>query len=242
MKRSLKRLLDFGVKAIDGEKGDVNDFLFDEEKWIIRYLKTDLETSKHGKSVLIGNVFLEKPDWDHFLFPVKLLKADIEKAPPLQEHLPVSSRYEEEYHKHYRIVNYWDLPASAMKVMYPPRPITVPTKDINEKDLNTNLRSYNEVANYHVHATDGVFGHVCDLIIDEDDWQIVYVIVDTSNWMPWSKKVMIPTASLAEISYAKKEIKINLTIDQIKQSPEYNEVIAVKPDYEQSLSDFYNSL
>ncbi len=224
MKRSLKKLLAFRIKAIDGQKGDVNDFLFDEEKWIIRYLRTDLETSVHGKSVLIGSVFLDKPDWDHSLFPVKLLKADIEKAPALEEHLPVSIKYEEEYNKHYRIVNYWDLPASAMREMYTPMPILVPTKDINERELNTKLRSYNEVENYHVHAADGIFGHVCDIIVDESDWQIVYAIVDTSSWMPWSKKVMIPISSLAEISYVKKEIKINLTIDQIKQAPEYNEL------------------
>jgi hypothetical protein len=30
------------LQAKDGTKGTVKDFIFDEESWIIRYLKTDL--------------------------------------------------------------------------------------------------------------------------------------------------------------------------------------------------------
>ncbi len=239
MKRGLKNLLAFSVKATDGEEGVVKDFLFDEDKWIARYLEVDLGSLFKGRKVLIEKSFLDKPDWNDFMFPIKLTKKEIENAPELKEHLPVSGKYEEEFNKHYRLVNYWDLPVAAIGTMYPPRPIKVPTKEINEKNLDTNLRSYNEVENYRVHATDGTFGHVCDLIIDDEDWQVVYVIIDTSNWLPWSKKVMIPVNCLEEICYVKSEIEVNLSVETIKNSPEYNETIPVESDYERSLYEFY---
>ena len=47
MKRSLKELKGYSLQAIDGEKGKVKNFLFDEDTWTVRYLEVD-----------IGNFFL----------------------------------------------------------------------------------------------------------------------------------------------------------------------------------------
>ncbi len=239
MKRSLKNLSEFRIKSKDEEKGKVKDFLFDEKKWVIRYLHVEFGTILADKKILIENSFLDKPDWEQFIFPVKLTKSEIENAPELKDHLPISAKYEEEYNKHYRIDNYWDLPPTVMSAMYPPRPMKVPTIDINEKELGTNLRSFNEVENYIVHATDGKFGSLYDLIVDDEDWQVVYVIIDTSKWMPWSKKVIIPIHKLEEISYVNSEMKINLSIETIKNAPEYNEKSPFKSDFEKSLYEFY---
>ncbi len=124
-----------------------------------------------------------------------------------------------------------------METLFPPRPIRVPSDKFCEKDIDTDLRSFNEVNNYNVKAKDGMIGHICDLIIDDQDWQIVYVVIDTSNWM--SKKVIIPIKNLDEICYLKNEISTNLDIETIKSSPVYNETEIVHSNYEQSLYDFY---
>jgi len=241
MKRSLKNLVGFKIKETNGKKGNVVDFLFDEERWIIRYLEVELGTFFNDRKVLIGRTFLDKPEWYDSIFPINISISDIENAPELKEHLPVSIKYEEEFNKHYRIINYWDLPVSAIATMYPPRPIKVPTKDINEKDLNTKLRSFNEVLDYHVHANDGIIGHLNDLIIDDEDWQIVYAVIDTSNWIPWSKIVIIPINRLEEISYVQSEIKVNLSTERIKNSPEYIDCTQIKNEYEKLLYEFYNN-
>lgn len=241
MKRSLKQLIGFKIKATNGEKGNVLDFLFDEERWVIRYLEINLGSKFTDRKVLIGRTFLDKPEWDGYVFPINISISDIENAPELKEHLPVSIKYEEEFNKHYRIINYWDLPVSAIATLYPPRPIKIPLKEINEKDLDTKLRSFNEVNGYDVHAIDGTIGHITDIIVDDFDWQIVYAVVDTSNWIPWSKKVIIPVNRLESISYLKNEIKINLTIDRIKNSPEYIDCSQIKTEYEKALYEFYQN-
>ncbi len=43
----------------------------------------------------------------------------------------------------------------------------------------------------HIEATDTDIGHVEDFIVDEETWLIRYLIVDTSNWLPGSKRVII---------------------------------------------------
>ncbi len=239
MKRSLKNLLIFKIKETDGEKGNIKDFLFDAKKWIIRYLEVEIGSFFMGKRVLVERSFLDSPHWDTMTFPIKLTKLQIENAPELKDHLPVSAQYEIEFNKHYNINTYMDMAYSGFETTFPPRPIRVPSSEFCEEDIETNLRSFNEVNNYHVRAKDGMIGHICDLIIDDEDWQIVYAIIDTSNWMLWSKKVIVPIKDLEQICYLKNEITTSLDIETIKNSPEYHETKISKSDYEKSLYDFY---
>lgn len=244
MKRSLKNLTGYSLEAMDGPKGEVRDFLFDEERWIIRYLEADFGNLFKNKKVLIPGIFLKKPEGDNKHFPVNLTKEDIESCPDLDEKMPVSREYEKELNKHYNIDNYWPYvytaPAGAA-MYFPPRPIKVPSKIINEKDLDTSLRSFKEVKGYYIKAINGKLGHVEDIIIDDNDWQIVYLIVDTSNWQPWSKKVLLPVDWMGEISYVDRKVTINLISEIIKNAPEFYPVHSVEIDYEKALYEFYNN-
>lgn len=243
MKRSLKELIGYKIEAKDGVKGQVKDFLFDEENWIIRYLKADLGTFLPGKKILIPKVFLKQPDWTSLSFPVELSKEEIKNSPLLDDDITVSRKYEQELSKHYKIIDYWSNlyvpPSGLLTYNYPPRPITVPTKIIDEKDLNTSIRSFKEVKGYHIQALDGETGHIDDLIIEDSDWQIVYAVVDTRNWLPWSKKVLISINHMERISYAKQTININLNIEAIKEAPDFNYSEPINEAYEKQLYDYY---
>jgi hypothetical protein len=243
MKRSLKDLIGYKIEAKDGISGRVKDFLFDEENWVIRYLKADLGTFLLGRNVLIPKEFLKQPDWNSLSFPVELSKEEIKKSPLLDDNITVSRKYEQELNKHFKIIDYWSniniSPVGGMAYYYPPRPITAPTKIIDEKDLNTSIRSFKEVKGYHIHALDGEIGHIDDLIIEDSDWQIVYAVVDTRNWLPWSKKVLISINHMDKISYAKQKININLNIETIKNAPELNYSEPINEEYEKQLYDYY---
>lgn len=241
MKRSLKNLIGYSIEALDGTKGKAKDFLFDEESWVVRYLDADYGKLFKNKRVLIPRIFLEEPDWDREHFPVKLKKENIASCPDLDERMPVSRKYEKELSKHYNIDHYWPYyyaPTGA--VYFPPRPMSPPLKIMNEKDLNTSLRSFREVKDYHIKATDSKMGHVEDLIVDDEDWQIVYVIVDTSNWLPWSKKVLLAIDWLEDISYVDRQVTIGLPSDTIKDAPEFDSSRPMDIDYEKALYDFYH--
>jgi hypothetical protein len=245
MKRSLKEFTGYTINTKGGGKGNVKDFLFDEDRWMVRYLGADLGLIFSGKTVLIPKRFVKKPNWLNQSFTVDVDKIDAENFPELSEKLPISRKYEQEINKHFKTTDYWTdaynyiAPVGAPGITYPPRPIRVPSIRVNEKKLNTNLRSFEEIKGYHIHALDGKIGHIVDIIVDDTDWQIVYLVIDTSNWLPWSKKVLIGAHMLDEISYEQNEIKINLRINAIKSAPEFDSSEPINEEYEKRLYDYY---
>ena len=94
---------------------------------------------------------------------------------------------------------------------------------------------------YQIHATDGRLGHLEDLVVDEKDWQIAYGVVDTSNWMPWSKKVMVPLVAMEGINYMSREVNLRMDIESIRNAPEYNPSEPINPEYEEGIRDFFSS-
>jgi len=243
MKRSLKELKNYSLKAIDGEKGKVKNFLFDDETWIIRYLEADLGGLFSTKRVLIPRQYLGEPEWEEKHFPIDLSVKMIENSPDLDFDLPVSRKYEQELLEHYELKPYWPANIAAypprMSMLHPENPFRIPESAAEEEKTGTNLRSFREVKGYYIHAADNGFGHVDDLIIDDEDWQILLVVVDTKNIVPWSKEVILPIEVIDKISYLNKEAKINLTKDTIKSAPEYKPALAINAEYEKVLYDFY---
>ncbi len=243
MKRSVKELLGYTLQAIDGPKGKVNDFLFDDETWIIRYVEADLGSFFSEKRVLIPQNRLNEPHWDNKHFTVKLTVKRIENSPDLDFAVPVSRAYEKELADHYEIEPYWPANMTVFNgiasPLYPQAPIKIPKSDVSEKELDTHLRSFREVKGYFIKALDDRFGHIHDLIIDDDMWRIVYVVVDTKNFVPWSKRVLLPIETIESISYQNQEASIDLPKDTIKDAPEYDPALAVNAEYERVLYDFY---
>ncbi len=243
MKRSLKELKGYSLQAIDGEKGKVKNFLFDDETWIIRYVEADLGSFFSEKRVLIPREHLAEPQWEEKHFPVNLTVKRIENSPNLEYDLPVSRRYENELMEHYELQPYWPANIAAYSgresMFNPDNPFKTPKHVVSEDQLETNLRSFNEVRGYYIRAIDDNFGHIEDLIIDDGEWQILYVIIDTKNILPWSKKVILPIEIVEEINFPDKEALINLSKDAIKNAPEYNPALAINAEYEKVLYDFY---
>ena len=134
-------------------------------------------------------------------------------------------KYKEELHKHYKINNYWSpgyvsqVGAHGINYPYPQENVNSPQEKINEKGLDTRLRSFAEIKGYHIQALGGKIGYVDDIIVDDLNWEIVYILVNTSSWLPWSKKVLISTRWMDDISYEAKEIKIDLHEESTKSAP-----------------------
>ncbi len=242
MKRSLKNLTGYALEGNDGTQGKVKDLLFDEETWIVRYVDADIEGIRDHQRVLIPRFFLATPDWQEKKIRVDLNKKEIASCPDIDEKSPVSREYEKELNKHFHIEDYWPsmytVPAGA-GVFYPPRPIRIPSRLVDEEKLETSLRSFREVRDYSIRGNDDRFGQVEDLIMDDVDWQVVYLIVDTSRWKPWSKSVVLSVSWLDTISYEKHEIAIDLDPDQIKEAPEFDPAHPIGMDYEKALHEYY---
>lgn len=242
MKRSVKNLLDYKFETEDRMEGAIKDFILDDIKWIIRYLEVSFGSLFKNQKVLVPRVFLEEPDWENHKFPVKLKKDTISRCPSIEEHETVSRAYEAKLSDYYGLRYYWMYGYAVPGVAtFPPHKIDPPEKSIKEKDLNINLRSFKEIEGYHICAIDKKIGHIEDIIVDDKNWQIVYVAVDTSNWLPWSKKVVIPVNKLEEVSYTGREVTIKMNSEAIMNAPDYDQTLPFESEFENDVINFFNS-
>lgn len=242
MKRRLDKLIGFSIETTDGMNGKVKDVIFDEDKWIVRYLEVDFGSFFKDKRVIIPVQLIDKALWENEVFSLNISKNAVEKAPKPADKLTVSREYERRLSEFYDYQGYWlsgYMAPGYPGLLLPARPIRVPAKKISKEDLDTSLRSFREIEGYRIVATDGNIGHVEDLMADDIDWQLTYLVIDTSNWKPWSKKVLLSIQWLDEISYVSKEATVNLHSDVIKGAPEFDTGKPLEEPYEKELNDYY---
>ena len=249
MLNSISHLTGSTLTATDGEIGHIRQAYFDDEAWAIRYLVVDTGTWLSGREVLISPYSVKQPVGNVKNVDVSLTRQQVIDSPVTDTHQPVSRRHEREYLSYYAYPEYWgggDLWAmSALPLLPPPLPKSVETETelaARDQDLlpeDVHLRSSAHVTGYDIQATDDSIGHVKDFIFDDESWAIRYLVVDTRNWWPGGKKVLLATKWIDRIEWADRMVYTTLTREQVKDSPEYDEESAVDRDYEKRLHDAY---
>jgi len=257
MLRSVKDLSGQVIHARDGELGTVEQFLFDDESWTIRYLV--VETSKlMGRKVLISPIsFDRKQNTDGLT--LSLSKAQIRNSPDIDTAKPVSRQLEAEYLNYYGYPYYWGgpglwgatsyplaHPAMSRGVGYPDRTsghagtTAAARPQTTTEEGDPHLRSTKEVLGYYIEATDGDIGHVEDFLIDDENWAIRYIVIDTVNWWP-GKKVVVAPQWIRDVSWVDSRVYVDLSRERIKKAPEYDPTRMMDRDYEEKLYAYYGS-
>ena len=88
---------------------------------------------------------------------------------------------------------------------------------------------------YSVEATDGGIGKVDEAT---NDVGASYIVVDTGPWI-FGKKVMLPAGVIDRIDSDAEAIYVNLTKDQIKNAPEFDEAAYQDEAYRSELGGYY---
>ena len=228
MLRSIKQLYGEKLGASDGEIGRVKDFYFDDEKWAIRYVVVDTGAWLPGRQVLLSpHAFGSLHQVGKDLL-VHLTRKQIEDSPSIDSHKPVSRQYEEEYYRYYGWPYYWQgdeiWGMSGFPILeMPPAPSAAPSGP-QRKRADAHLRSTREVTGYHIKASNGTAGRVCDFMMDGQSWAMVELIVKTGHLLS-GKEVCLPTSAVERISYEESVVIVNLT----KAAVERSRAIFMKP-------------
>jgi hypothetical protein len=246
----LRRVRDFEnyvLRARDGDIGRTKEFLFDDKNWAIRYLVAETGIWLSSRKILVSPHALNPAIGYDDVIPVNLTKKQIEDSPSLESDMPVSRQYEEEYHNFYMWPYYGS--GGSLWGSSPYLWGQMPANQENRDDVIRNqrmedswdpcLRSTHDVTGHHVQASDGEIGHVVDFIIDEDNWSIRYLIVDTKNWWP-GKHVLISPEWIDRVSWDDHKIFVKVTREAVRQSPEYS-ASTLNRDYEDKLHIHYNA-
>ncbi|MGZ9261825.1 MAG: PRC-barrel domain-containing protein [Candidatus Binatia bacterium] len=242
MQKSINDLNGKAIVATDGEIGTVDDFYFDDKAWTIRYLVARTGSWFQGKDVLLSPFAVGKANLSGEKLNVTLTKKQVEDSPSIDTDKPVSRQREANYHDYYGYPYYWSGPYLWGAMYYPQlaeadQIIVEERRAEQEETGDLHLRSANTVTGYNIEATDGDIGHVEDFLIDDETWEIRYVVVDTANWLP-GKKVLIAPRWIHQVGWDDSKVYVNLSRGAIENAPEYNPD-ALNREYEGKLYDHY---
>ena len=92
-----------------------------------------------------------------------------------------------------------------------------------------------DLSGYSVEAIDGSIGKV-----DEATNEIggSYIVVDTGPWI-FGKKVMLPAGTIQTVDTDEQTIYVNLTKDEIKDAPEFDDTRYRDETYRTELGGYY---
>jgi uncharacterized protein YrrD len=236
MIRSLKQLYDEKLGSVDGEIGEVKDFYFNDQQWVVRYVVANTGSWLASQQVLLSphafGSFLQ--DGDSLL--INLTRKQIENSPSIANHKPVSRQFEEEYYRYYGWPSYWDgteMWGTAGFPVAPPPHLTPITEELwdNQDYLgdDAHLQSTKALVGYHIRANDEVIGHLTDFVMDCRNWKIRHVIVETGHWFT-EKEIAISPRHIGSISYEDSTVFVNLSKEAILNASEFQMPGAVYHD------------
>jgi PRC-barrel domain len=252
MLRSIQSLKGSAVAARDGVLGSVDEVYFDDEAWGVRYLVVDTGSWLNGHRVLISPYSVKHTDPGASAVSVDLTREQVRNSPGINTQQPVSRQHELEYLRYYGYPAYWGGRDSWGMGGFPvlgPMQIGpgMGTEEVEPVELgagtqptDVHLRSTDAVTGYHIEARDGSIGHVSGFIFDDEAWVIRYLTVDTRNWLPGGKTVLLATQWVDAVDWFGSSVATELTREAIKNCPSYDDMVPLSRTYEAALHTFHS--
>jgi uncharacterized protein YrrD len=240
--RNLKDLEGYTVQASDGEVGSVHDFYFDDDQWTVRYLIVLTSKELNKVKVLLSPQAVDKIYDDEKSVQLTVSQGNVKNSPNVDTAKPISRKLETEIHDYYQWSYYWQSGGVSgigpgVVSVYPPA-ADRDQESGAEKATHPNLRSTSEVLGYNIQARDGEIGFLEDFVIEDEAWRMLYMIVNTGNWLS-DRKVLISPQWIEQISWPNSTVEVDLKKETVRHSPELDSNTPINREYETKLYDHY---
>jgi sporulation protein YlmC with PRC-barrel domain len=96
----------------------------------------------------------------------------------------------------------------------------------------------NQLFKFSLGATDGEIGKIKDIYFDDQSWTLRYLVAETGNWL-FQRKVLIAPLAVQRSGLENEILDVNLTKEQVKDSPDIDTELPVSLQQESSLFDHY---
>ena len=93
-----------------------------------------------------------------------------------------------------------------------------------------------DLAGFKVEARDGSIGKVDEATVETGGSS--FIVVDTGPWI-LGKKVMLPAGVVRDIDLDTETVFVDLSKDEIKSAPEFDEKTYREPSYRDELGGYY---
>lgn len=101
------------------------------------------------------------------------------------------------------------------------------------------FRRLRDLEGFRLRAQDGEIGHVTDLYFEDTEWVVRYLVVSTGSWL-FGKKVLVSPNSVEAVQWADKCISVNLTTEQVRNSPDIDTDRPISRQQEAEYHLYYN--
>ena len=249
---ALNGLIGCPVAASDGDIGSVKDFLFDDRSWKVRWMAVGAGHWLPGRQVLIHPSAIAplkippKPalqmmsPGETLTLSVRLTRQQIEASPDAREDEPCTRQLEARLYDHYGWEPYWGdtyFGPDAIDHAAHRKPIVAEGAEERRWRLSRRrdpyLRSAADVKAFAIHATDSDLGHVENILADDVNWDIRYLIIATRNWLP-GKLVQLAPYAVTGIDWPERRVSVNVTREQVRSAPDWDPLAMTDKLAEQS--------
>lgn len=225
----LRKLKGYSVLTTDGEIGHIDDFLIDPHEWKTRYMIVDAADWLDGRFVYISMVAVGKPASTGEALPVHVSKEVVRNSPEIAAGKLLTRQQESELHNYFQWPYYWKSweqggigPGNLAAIPMIELASSVEAQETETGDQEkVNLQSLDEIASFALLARDGEIGAVEDVIVDDQDWNILYLIVAFAA-PSGVKKVLVSPSFVQEVDRLEAKVRIDLDRKTIQKSPEYD--------------------
>jgi hypothetical protein len=202
MLQSLENIRNYKIHAKNGDIGHVEDFYFDDKDWKTCYLVADYGNWVTGhQKVLITPQHFVHTDWTEGKLYVDLTTEQVESSPDASAHTPISRQHKM---------------SKAFASGFKDKDVdAVVAQKISPEDMY--LCSLKDTEGLHIEAADGEIGHVLDFMVNEETWEIVWLVASTRNWWP-GKQVLISPEHIKRVSWPERKIYLDMTRQEVKAS------------------------
>lgn len=100
------------------------------------------------------------------------------------------------------------------------------------------LHSAKALRGVKVIAIDGDIGAIDDVYFDDANWAIRYFVADTGGWLS-GRKVLLSPASLRHLYWQERAMHVELTRQQVRNSPDIDTAKPVSRQHETAFYDYY---
>jgi CheY-like chemotaxis protein len=194
----------------NGILGAIRDVFFNDRLWVVSYVVVETGGWPDTRRVLLSPSIAEREDWPNHLLQVPLTQQQVKDSPRVDTHPPVSQQRAIGLSTHRQPQAHW----------------ANPVEQSGQTDGDTHLRSAQEVTGYYVETTDGRFGHVEDIILEDEgragqQWTIRYLVVHMHRWLPGGK-VVVASRFINSIDWRTQTVRVCLSRQEITDSPKFN--------------------
>ncbi len=102
------------------------------------------------------------------------------------------------------------------------------------------LQSVNDLKGYDIIATDGEIGNIEECYFEDTNFMVRYIVANTGNWLT-GKQNLISPMSITHLDREKRNIRVNLTKQQVEQSPGIDKHQPLSRQMEKLVSDYYGN-